>query len=108
MSLINKMIGLAEALKKREAIKKPKDIKPWQLKACEYAEKLGVKLDAQWFRLFKYTPESCLARAYSYCFDRNPTNMRLMFFKMASVYRKELNVIRDKTESKKSVGGNIL
>jgi hypothetical protein len=61
----------------------------WQDTAVRYAEKLGVKPDAEWFRVFKYTPYPVLSQAYSYCYDRKPNAMKYFFFKMVSVFRKE-------------------
>jgi hypothetical protein len=62
---------------------------PWQDMAAEYAEKLGVKPDGSWFRLFRVTPVGVLNRAYSYCSDRNATDPKLFFYKMVGVFRKE-------------------
>jgi hypothetical protein len=61
----------------------------WQDMAAEYAQKLGVKPDAGWFRLFKVTPTAVLSRAYSYCSDRNADDPKLFFYKMVGVFRKE-------------------
>lgn len=71
-------VSLADVIKdKKLGVTKPSKTNEWQLKALDYAQKLGIdlkKIDkrllAQWFKFFKqYSNDGKTDTAYSYMAD---------------------------------------
>lgn len=59
-----------------------KTVGEWQEKAVRYAERLGVKTDASWFKFFKERKDADLETAYRKTIDANVRDKKTYFYKV--------------------------